>query len=52
MNVFGERQKPEKYIPMVIKKVRDNQTISVHANSEKTKEDQGIIFMQVTLQMH
>ena len=37
MNVFGERQNPEKYIPMVIKKVRDNQTISVHANSEKTK---------------
>lgn len=37
MNVFGERQNPEKYIPMVIKKVRDNQTVSVHSNSKKTK---------------
>ena len=36
MNVFGERQHPEKYIPMVIKKVRDNETVTVHANKEKT----------------
>jgi len=36
MNVFGERQNPEKYIPMVIKKVRDNDLVTVHANSEKT----------------
>jgi dTDP-glucose 4,6-dehydratase len=36
MNVFGERQNPEKYIPMVIKKVRDNERVTVHANSEKT----------------
>ena len=36
MNVFGERQNPEKYIPMVIKKVRDNGTVTVHANAEKT----------------
>ena len=36
MNVFGERQNPEKYIPMVIKKVRDNEVITVHANPEKT----------------
>jgi len=36
MNVFGERQNPEKYIPMVIKKVRDNETVTVHANKEKT----------------
>tara|TARA_Y200000002_G_scaffold383053_1_gene402828 strand:+ start:1809 stop:2834 length:1026 start_codon:yes stop_codon:yes gene_type:complete len=37
MNVFGERQNPEKYIPMVIKKVRDGETVTVHANPEKTK---------------
>ena len=37
MNVFGERQNPEKYIPMVIKKVRDGETVTVHANAEKTK---------------
>jgi dTDP-glucose 4,6-dehydratase len=36
MNVFGERQHPEKYIPMVIKKVRDGQSITVHSDSTKT----------------
>jgi dTDP-glucose 4,6-dehydratase len=37
MNVFGERQHPEKYIPMVIKRVRDNEKVFVHSNPEKTK---------------
>lgn len=37
MNVFGERQSPEKYIPMCIKKVRDREKIYVHSNPEKTK---------------
>lgn len=37
MNVFGERQHPEKYIPLCIKRVRDNQKIFVHSNAEKTK---------------
>ena len=37
MNVFGERQHPEKYIPMCIKRVRDGETITVHSNPEKTK---------------
>ncbi len=36
MNVFGERQNPEKYIPMVIKLVRDSEIVTVHANKEKT----------------
>ena len=36
MNVFGERQNPEKYIPMVIKKVRDSEVVTVHSNKEKT----------------
>jgi dTDP-glucose 4,6-dehydratase len=36
MNVFGERQHPEKYIPMCIKKVRDGQTITVHSDSSRT----------------
>ncbi len=36
MNVFGERQNSEKYIPMVIRKVRDGDIVTVHANSEKT----------------
>lgn len=37
MNVFGERQHPEKYIPMCIKKVRDGESITVHSNAEKTQ---------------
>jgi dTDP-glucose 4,6-dehydratase len=37
MNAFGERQHPEKYIPMCIKRIRDNQRVLVHSNSEKTK---------------
>jgi dTDP-glucose 4,6-dehydratase len=37
MNVFGERQHPEKYIPMCIKRIRDNEKIIVHSNKEKTK---------------
>ena len=37
MNVFGERQHPEKFIPMVIQRVRDDQKVYVHSNKEKTK---------------
>ena len=36
MNVFGERQNAEKYIPMVIKRVKDDEIVTVHANKEKT----------------
>lgn len=36
MNVFGERQHPEKYIPMTIKKVRDGETVTIHSNHTKT----------------
>jgi len=37
MNVFGERQHPEKYIPMCIQKVRDGESITIHSNPEKTE---------------
>ena len=37
MNVFGERQHPEKYIPMVIQKVRDGETVTVHSDPTKTQ---------------
>ena len=37
MNVFGERQHPEKFIPLVIKKVLAGETVTIHANKEKTK---------------
>jgi len=36
MNVFGERQHPEKYIPMCIKKVRDGEPITIHSDPTKT----------------
>jgi dTDP-glucose 4,6-dehydratase len=36
MNVFGERQHPEKYIPMCIKKIRDGETVSIHSDSTRT----------------
>ena len=51
MNVFGERQ-TEKFIPMVIKKVRDNELVTVHANPEKTVAGSDITYKQKMLQMH
>lgn len=36
MNVFGQRQHPEKYIPMCIKKARDGEKITIHSDSTKT----------------
>ena len=35
MNVFGERQHPEKFIPMVIRKVRDNESVTIHSDESK-----------------
>lgn len=35
MNVMGERQHPEKYIPMCIKKIRDGQTVTIHSDKSK-----------------
>ena len=37
MNVFGERQHPEKFIPMCIQKVRDGEKITIHSDSTLTK---------------
>lgn len=37
MNVFGERQHPEKFIPLVIKKVLAGEKVLIHSNKEKTK---------------
>lgn len=37
MNVFGERQHPEKFIPLVIKKILAGESITIHSNKEKTK---------------
>ena len=37
MNVFGERQHPEKFIPMVIQKARDGEKVTIHSNADKTQ---------------
>ena len=36
MNVFGERQHPEKFIPMVIQKARDGELVTVHSDPTRT----------------
>lgn len=37
MNVFGERQHPEKFVPLLVKKILAGETITIHANADKTK---------------
>lgn len=37
MNVFGERQSPEKYIPMCIRRVSRGEKITIHSDPSKTK---------------
>lgn len=37
MNVIGERQLAEKFVPMCIRKIRDNEKIIIHSNKERTK---------------
>ena len=37
MNIFGERQDPEKFIPMCIKRVLAGQKIEIHADQERKR---------------
>jgi dTDP-glucose 4,6-dehydratase len=37
MNVFGERQTPEKFIPMCIRSVNQDKSVTIHADKTKTK---------------
>jgi len=37
MNAFGERQHPEKFIPMTIKKILNDEVVTIHSNKNKTK---------------
>ena len=37
MNVFGERQHPEKFIPKCIISARDGLSVEIHSNKNKTK---------------
>jgi dTDP-glucose 4,6-dehydratase len=36
MNVFGQRQHPEKFLPMCIRKVRNEETVTIHSDPSKT----------------
>ncbi len=36
MNVFGERQHPEKFIPMVVRRVSRGETVTVHSDATRT----------------
>ena len=36
MNVFGERQHPEKFIPMCIRRARDGESVTIHSDHTKT----------------
>jgi len=36
MNVFGERQHPEKFIPMTIQRVSQGETVTIHSDETKT----------------
>lgn len=36
MNVFGERQSPEKFIPMTIRKILAGEVVTIHADKTKT----------------
>lgn len=37
MNLIGERQHAEKFVPLVIRKVRDGETVQIHADPTRTK---------------
>lgn len=37
MNVYGERQHPEKYIPNTLWKLKNNKKITIHANKDRSK---------------
>lgn len=37
MNVFGERQHPEKFIPLVIRSALSGEKVTIHANKERTQ---------------
>lgn len=37
MNIYGERQHPEKFIPLVIRKVINGETVTIHSHPNKTK---------------
>ena len=37
MNIIGERQHPEKFVPMCINKILKGETVTIHSNADRTK---------------
>lgn len=37
MNIIGERQHPEKFLPLCIRKIQNGEVIQIHANEDLTK---------------
>lgn len=37
MNLFGERQHPEKFIPKIVRRVLAGEVVTIHANPDKTQ---------------
>lgn len=37
MNVIGERQHPEKFVPICIRKALNGETVTIHSNDDRTK---------------
>lgn len=37
MNIFGERQHPEKFIPMVVKKILRSENVQIHSDASRSK---------------
>lgn len=37
MNIIGEMQDPEKYLPMIIKSVQENTMLTIHSNADGSK---------------
>lgn len=42
MNIFGERQSPEKFIPMIVKRLIEGETIKVHGQPISKEEAQSL----------
>lgn len=40
MNIIGERQHPEKYLPLVIRHILDGETVKIHAHPDKKRAGQ------------
>ena len=51
MNVFGERQHPEKFIPLSISKIKKNEAVKIHSDETKKFLEVDTIYTLQMLQM-